>query len=83
MNTSQNANHQPRSLGATIILTLAWLSTELRHFVPDIDELQSLAIKNVRPWAISSLSDVVLILEEMQRKTRLRSRLIKFTPKVD
>lgn len=62
------------SLGATIILTLSWLSVELHHFVPDIHELQSLVISNIRPWATSSLSDVVSILEEMQRKTRLRSR---------
>ncbi|KAI1395621.1 putative C6 finger domain protein [Hypoxylon fuscum] len=68
------------SLGATIILTLSWLSKELNHFVPDIDELQSLAIENVRSWAASSLEDVVSIIEEMQRKTRLRSRFDKLTP---
>lgn len=69
-----DAKYCPRSLGATIILTLSWLSVELHHFVPDIHELQSLVISNIRPWATSSLSDVVSILEEMQRKTRLRSR---------
>ncbi|KAI1764535.1 putative C6 finger domain protein [Hypoxylon sp. FL1150] len=70
------------SLGATIILTLSWLSVELNHFVLDIHELQSLVIDNVRPWAAgSSLADVVSILEEMQRKTRLRSRFDKLVPR--
>lgn len=78
---SQDANEYPSSLGATIILTLSWLSVELSHFVPDIHELQGLVIENVRPWAAgSSLSDVVSILEEMQRKTRLRSRFNKLGP---
>ncbi|KFA45569.1 hypothetical protein S40293_06598 [Stachybotrys chartarum IBT 40293] len=63
------------SLGAVIILTLSWLSEELRGLIPDIDDFQTLAIENVRPWAVSSLSDVLSILEEIRRKTRLRARV--------
>lgn len=40
----------PSSLGAIVVLTLASLSTELKHMVPDIDELQSMTIQNIRPW---------------------------------
>ncbi|PKS09826.1 hypothetical protein jhhlp_004449 [Lomentospora prolificans] len=61
------------SLGAVIVLTLSSLSPELKHLVPDIDELQTLAIQNIRPWAISSLGTVVTILEDMQRKQRILS----------
>lgn len=68
-------NHQPRSLGAVIMLTLSWLNTELRFFVPDVDSLQSLAIDNLSRWNVSSISDVLAILEEIRRKTRLRSRV--------
>jgi hypothetical protein len=41
--------------------------------VPDIDDLQTLAINNVKPWAYrgSSLKMVVSVMEEMQRKQRL------------
>ncbi|KAL1845314.1 hypothetical protein VTK73DRAFT_698 [Phialemonium thermophilum] len=63
------------SLGAIVVLTLASLSPDLRHFVADIDELQSLAIRNIRPWAVSSLEVVVSILEDMQRKQRILSRV--------
>lgn len=63
------------SLGAIVVLTLASLSHDLRHLVPDIDELQSIAIDNVRPWAFSSLEAVVSILEDIQRKQRILSRV--------
>jgi hypothetical protein len=41
--------------------------------VPDIDDLQTLAISNVKPWAYrgSSLEMVVGVMEEMQKKHRL------------
>lgn len=64
-----------RSLGAIVVLTLASLSHNLRHLVPDIDELQSVAIGNIKPWAFSSLEAVVSILEDMQRKQRILSRV--------
>ncbi|KAF7562466.1 hypothetical protein G7046_g1669 [Stylonectria norvegica] len=63
------------SLGAVVVLTLASLSPDLRHLVPDIDELQSVAINNIRPWAFSSLEAVVSILEDVQRKQRILSRV--------
>ncbi|KAL4894825.1 hypothetical protein BDV59DRAFT_175040 [Aspergillus ambiguus] len=63
------------SLGAIIILTLASLSRDLRDFVPDIDELQNMAINNIRPWAFSSLEAVVSILEDIQKKRKLLSRV--------
>ncbi|CVL08717.1 uncharacterized protein FMAN_06849 [Fusarium mangiferae] len=63
------------SLGAVIILTLSWLNPELRHFVPDVESLQTLAIDNLSQWNISSISDVLAILKEIRRKTRLRTRV--------
>ncbi|PLB50382.1 putative C6 finger domain protein [Aspergillus steynii IBT 23096] len=63
------------TLGAIVVLTLASLSVDLRHFVPDIDELQQRAINNIRPWAFSSLEAVIIILEDIQRKQRLISRV--------
>jgi len=62
-----------RSLGALVVLTLASRSPALSHLVPDIDELQTLGITNVKPWAYrgSSLQMVVSVMEEMQRKQRL------------
>ncbi|KAL2187706.1 hypothetical protein L209DRAFT_753811 [Thermothelomyces heterothallicus CBS 203.75] len=63
------------SLGAIVVLTLASRNPALSQFVPDIDELQTLAINNVRPWAYrgSSIETVLSIMEEMQRKQRLLS----------
>jgi hypothetical protein len=57
---------------------LASRSPALGHLVPDIDDLQTLAINNVKPWAYraSSLEMVVSIMEEMQRKQRLLSAYI-------
>ncbi|KAM0326687.1 hypothetical protein ACHAQA_006557 [Verticillium albo-atrum] len=63
------------SLGAAVVLTLSSLNAELKHLVPDIDELQTLAINNIRPWAISSIEAVVSILEDMQKKQRLLARV--------
>lgn len=63
------------SLGAIVVLTLASLSPDLRHLVLDIDELQSIAINNIRPWAFSSLEAVVSILEDVQRKQRILARV--------
>lgn len=62
-----------RSLGALVVLTLASRNPALCHLVPDIDDLQTLAVNNVRPWAYrgSSLETVVSVMEEMQRKQRL------------
>lgn len=62
-----------RSLGAIVVLTLASLSPDLRHLVPDIEELQDVAINNIRPWAFSSLEAVVSILEDIRRKQRILS----------
>lgn len=64
-----------RSLGAIVVLTLASLSPGLDHLVGDIDSLQTMAIENIRPWAISSLEAVVSILEDMQKKQRLLARV--------
>ncbi|KAF5011680.1 hypothetical protein FDECE_2218 [Fusarium decemcellulare] len=63
------------SLGAVVVLTLASLSPALEDLVPDIDELQSMALENIRPWAFSSLDAVVSILEDIQRKQRILSRV--------
>lgn len=62
-----------RSLGALVVLTLASRNVALTHLVADIDELQSLAINNVTPWAYpgSSLDTVLSIMQEMQRKQRI------------
>lgn len=60
-----------RSLGAIIILTLASLNPDLQAYVPDIDELQMMAIKNFEPWAFSSLEAVLSILEDIRKKRRL------------
>jgi hypothetical protein len=57
-----------------VVLTLASLSAELKHLVADIDELQSIAIERIRPWAFSSLEAVVSIMEDIQRKQRMLSR---------
>jgi hypothetical protein len=56
-----------------VVLTLASRNPALSHLVHDIDELQSRAIGNVKPWAYrgSSLEVVVSVMEEMQRKQRL------------
>ncbi|KAJ5605826.1 C6 finger domain protein [Penicillium lagena] len=62
------------SLGAVVVLTLASLNPVLRDLVPDIDELQTLVLNRIRPWAFSSLEAVVAILEDMQKKQRLLSR---------
>lgn len=70
-----NVVKQLRSLGAIIILTMASLSPDMKHLVPDIDELQSSVIENIRPWGFSSLDSVVSILEDMQRKCRRLSRV--------
>lgn len=59
------------SLGAIIILTLASLNHDLQDYVPDIDDLQTMAINNFRPWAFSSLEAVVSILEDIRKKRRL------------
>ena len=64
-----------RSLGAIVVLTLASLCPSLKHLVEDIDELQSLAIENIRRWSISSLEVVLSILQDMQRKQRILSRV--------
>ncbi|KAJ5086232.1 C6 finger domain protein [Penicillium alfredii] len=63
------------SLGAIVVLTLASLSPILRDLVPDIDELQSTVLNNIRPWAFSSLEAVIVILEDLQKKRRLLSRV--------
>lgn len=75
LNLGMSTDQHQRSLGAVIILTLSWLSEELRRLIPDIDNFQTLAIENIRPWAVSSLLDVLSILEEIRRKTRLRARV--------
>ncbi len=56
-----------------MVLTLASRNPALSHLVPDIYELQTLSINNVKPWAYrdSSLEMVVSIMEELQRKQRL------------
>ena len=66
-------NH--RTLGAIIILTLSSMTPALRHLVPDIDELQTASIENVSRWAFSSLEAVVSILEDIQKKQRILSRV--------
>ncbi|KAJ5359774.1 Transcription factor [Penicillium concentricum] len=63
------------SLGAIVILTLASLNPALQHLVADIDALQSLALNNIRPWAFSSLEAVITILEDVQKKQRLFTRM--------
>lgn len=63
------------SLGAIVVLTLSSLNPLLRELVLDIDELQSIVLDNIRPWAFSSLEAVVTILEDMQKKRRLLSRV--------
>jgi hypothetical protein len=75
LNTRSSANNLLRTLGAIIILTMASLSPDLSHLVPDVDELQISAIENIRPWGFSSLDSVVSILEDMQRKCRRLSRV--------
>jgi hypothetical protein len=62
-----------RSLGAIVVLTLSSLCPSLKHLVPDIGELQSLVIENVKPWAApnSSLDAVISIIQDMQRKQRI------------
>ncbi|KAJ5812660.1 Transcription factor [Penicillium riverlandense] len=62
------------SLGAVVVLTLASLNPVLQDLVPDIDNLQTLVLNSIRPWAFSSLAAVVIILEDMQKKQRLLSR---------
>jgi len=61
------------SLGAVVILTLSSISPFLRHLVPDIVNLQTLAIDNIKPWASpnSSLEAVVSIIQDMQKKQRM------------
>ncbi|CZR63779.1 uncharacterized protein PAC_13676 [Phialocephala subalpina] len=61
------------SLGAIVVLTLSSLCPSLKHLVPDIGELQSLVIQNIKPWASlnSSLDAIISIIQEMQRKQRL------------
>lgn len=70
-------------LGAVLVLTMAVHCEQLRALVPDIDELQSLVIDHVEPWAVnlkteygarseSSLEAAVGILKEIRRKCRMR-----------
>ncbi|ERS96134.1 hypothetical protein HMPREF1624_07670 [Sporothrix schenckii ATCC 58251] len=63
------------SLAAVVVVTLSSLCPLLKHLVPDIDELQTVAIRNIRSWHMSSLEAVVSILEDMQRKQRILSRV--------
>ncbi|CAI7668034.1 unnamed protein product [Penicillium pancosmium] len=63
------------SLGAIVVLTLASMSPILQGFVADIAELQEQALGNIRPWAFSSLEAVINILDELQRKHKLLSRM--------
>jgi hypothetical protein len=62
-----------RSLGAVVVLTLSSRCASLKHLVPDIEDLQSLVIGNVKPWASpnSSLEAVISIIQDMQRKQRM------------
>ena len=71
------------SLGAVLVLTMAVHCEQLKAVVPDIDELQSLVIDHVEPWATnlkteqgarseSSLEAAVGILKEIRRKCRMR-----------
>lgn len=76
-----------RSLGAVLVLTMAAQSRQLRGWVPDIDDLQTMVIQNIGQWATqlnskdqseaqqnteSSLEAAVEILKEVRRKTRIR-----------
>lgn len=72
------------SLGAVLVLTMAAHCSRLVHFVSDIDELQTLVIDHVEPWASvlkndgvqqseSSLEAAVGILKEIRRKCRIRN----------
>lgn len=72
------------SLGAALVLTMAVHSARLHDLVPDIDEMQSLVIEHVEPWAVklkteerqdseSSLEAAVDILKEIRRKRRIRN----------
>jgi hypothetical protein len=71
------------SLGAVLVLTMAVHCEQLKALVPNIDELQSLVIDHVEPWALnlktkhgqrseSSLEAAVGILKEIRRKCRMR-----------
>lgn len=55
---------------------MASLSPDLHHLVHDIDDLQTMAIENIRPWAFGSLDSVVSILEDLQRKRQRLSRML-------
>ncbi|RDL36720.1 uncharacterized protein BP5553_06072 [Venustampulla echinocandica] len=61
------------SLGAIVVLTLASLCPSLKRFVPDIHELQTRVIENVKPWASpnSSLEAVISIIQDIRRKQRM------------
>lgn len=63
------------SLAAVVVVTLSSICPQLKHLVPDIDELQTVAIRNIRTWQMASLEAVVSILEDMQRKQRILSRV--------
>ncbi|CAK7232339.1 hypothetical protein SCUCBS95973_008226 [Sporothrix curviconia] len=63
------------SLAAVVVVTLSSICPSLKHLVPDIDELQTVAIRNIRKWEMASLEAVVSILEDMQRKQRILSRV--------
>ncbi|CAK7221612.1 hypothetical protein SBRCBS47491_004588 [Sporothrix bragantina] len=63
------------SLAAVVVVTLSSICPVLKHLVPDIDELQTVAIRNIRKWEMASLEAVVSILEDMQRKQRILSRV--------
>jgi hypothetical protein len=51
------------------------MSPTLQGFVADIAELQEQALGNIRPWAFSSLEAVINILDELQRKHKLLTRM--------
>ncbi|CAK7244578.1 MAG: hypothetical protein STHCBS139747_006122 [Sporothrix thermara] len=63
------------TLAAVVVVTLSSICPTLKHLVPDIDELQTVAIRNIRTWEMASLEAVVSILEDMQRKQRILSKV--------
>jgi hypothetical protein len=61
-----------RSLGALLVLSIAYSSTQLRHLITDISELQQLIIDRLRLWATkgSSFEAAIWIIETIRSKEK-------------
>lgn len=58
------------TFGAILVVTAASMSPILKDYVPDIIELQDMALKNLSPWAEegSSIKSIVWLIENLKHR---------------